>query len=266
MSTNISTRLNQIAQRMEEFEASASMANTGTGSRREGSRFETLVAEYWSLLADYISERGASRAHVPGPRKRTWARLSSGNRSILLPELAPHGPLESVQRTWLDLDFEVDDLLAAYPGRQEAVDRYAPQSGPYKHEKYPEMFSGMKTKFDDTIVLEDNGILREKILVEYKTAKSSTGRQIDGNAHERLSFQIMQYLELATRYTKCSFLVLTNGAFIRYRNKYHLNFHIQADRLANFSWFEMEHACHVPEYKRTTDRIVDWLFADTTSQ
>lgn len=95
--------------------------------------------------------------------------------------------------------------------------------------------------------------------MEYKTAKSSAGRQIDGNAHERLSFQIMQYLEVATRYTRCSFVVRTTGAFDRYRNKYHVNFHVQADRLSNFAWFEMAHASSATECARIVAGLAGWL-------
>lgn len=100
----------------------------------------------------------------------------------------------------------------------------------------------------------------KKILLEYKTAKSTAGGQIDGNAHERLSFQIMQYLEVATRYTKCSLAVIANGAFVRYRNKYHVNVHVQADRLRNFAWFAMAYACTEAEYWRFLTRLLSWLF------
>lgn len=121
----------------------------------------------------------------------------------------------------------------------------------------------LSTGFDDTIVMVETGVLREKLLLEYKTAKSSRGRQIDGNAHERLSFQVMQYLEVATRYTRCSLVVLANGAFVRYRNKYHVNFHVQADRLSNFAWFSMEHACTVAEYTSFLAGLLSWLFEGT---
>jgi hypothetical protein len=151
-------------------------------------------------------------------------------------------------------------MIAAFPTEGEAIQRYAPDSGPFAGPDYPNIYSGMTTRFDDTVVLEEGGILREKLLMEYKTAKSSAGRQIDGNAHERLSFQIMQYLEVATRYTKCSLTVLANGAFIRYRNKYHVNFHVQADRLANFAWFSMEHACTASEYSQFLSGLLSWLF------
>jgi hypothetical protein len=113
------------------------------------------------------------------------------------------------------------------------------------------------------VVLIDAGTLREKVLLEYKTAKSTQGRQIDGNAHERLSFQIMQYLEIATRYTRCSLVVLANGAFVRYRNKYHVNFHVQAARLRNFAWFSMEHASTQEEYAHFLEGLLDWLFDGT---
>lgn len=165
---------------------------------------------------------------------------------------------------WLELDFNVEDMVDAYPGSAEATARFAPQSGPYAGDRYTEMFAGMKTKFDDTIVLEERGGLIDKMLIEYKTAKSSLGRAIDGNAHERLSFQIMQYLEVATTYTSCSLTVLTNGAFSRYRNKYHVNFHIQADRLSALPWFSMDHLCTREEFSGLARRLASWLFENDT--
>lgn len=252
---------------MEMFEAGASIANTGTGARREGEDFEKLVYEFWSASANYCVERGAKPEWIAGPSSRLWLRLVVEDRAVFIPTLEPvSGSSGQPPRGWLDLDFLVDELIGAYPGQAEAINRYAPTAGPYANEKYPTQFSGMKTKFDDTIVLEEAGILKEKILLEYKTAKSSKGRQIDGNAHERLSFQIMQYLEVATRFTRCSLTVITNGAFARYRNKYHVNFHIQADRLASFRWFDMDHLCTADEYARIFNRLVSWLFNDARAE
>lgn len=42
-------------------------------------------------------------------------------------------------------------------------------------------------------------------------------------------------------------------------NKYHVNFHIQADRLSNFTWFRMEYLCEVPKYARFVHRLVRWI-------
>lgn len=160
---------------------------------------------------------------------------------------------------WFQTTFRVDEMLASFPGVPEVIARYAPSSGPFSGEQYPNMYSGMTTRFDDTMVLEDSGVMAAKVLLEYKTAKSSVGRQIDGNAHERLSFQMMQYLEVATRYPRCDFMVMANGAFSRYRNKYHPNFHVQADRLKAFSWFSMRHMCTADEFDALADRVFTWL-------
>jgi hypothetical protein len=56
---------------------------------------------------------------------------------------------------------------------------------------------------------------------------------------------------------------MANGAYARYRNKYHVNFHVQADRLTNFGWFSMEHACTVAEYTRFLSSLLSWLFDGT---
>lgn len=254
-----------IANRMELFEASESVANTGTGSRREGEGYERLVGELWESVRRHATDRGATCTFVAGVGNRRWARLAVGNRALYLPN-NPHAPLSdpgAQPSRWLEVVFPVTELVASFPSEAEAIQRYAPGTGPYSGPQYPGIYSGLTTKFDDTLVLEEAGVLREKILMEYKTAKSSAGRQIDGNAHERLSFQIMQYLEVATRYTKCSLMVMANGAFIRYRNKYHVNFHVQADRLTNFAWFSMEHACTATEYTRFLSGLLCWLFEGT---
>ena len=251
----------RIARDMESFEAAPSIANTGTGSRREGDQFERLAQTLWHALGDFCTSRGASCQTIEGPRSRVWGRFSFADRSLFLPTMRALGPArQEVPRGWLDLDFRVTDLIAAFPGEREAIARYAPGTGPYADKNYPSMFQGMKTKFDDTILLEDNGVLCEKVLLEYKTAKSSAGTHIDGNAHERLSFQIMQYIEIATRYPKCTLAVLANGALARYRNKYHVNFHVQADRLTCFRWFSMDHFCTQEDYARLVQRLVAWLF------
>lgn len=251
-----------ICRQMEAFEAAGSVANTGTGARREGEDFEKLLALGWSRFRATAEAGGAVAEIVPGVGARRYAKLRYAERAVFVPTTEPvsQDVVEAEPHRWLEVVFGVSDLVQAYPGEAEAVRRYAPETGSFGAGAYPSIYSGLTTKFDDTVVLVDNGVLREKILLEYKTAKSTKGRQIDGNAHERLSFQIMQYLEVATRYTKCSLVVLANGAFVRYRNKYHVNFHVQADRLRNFEWFSMDHACTATEYTRFFDGLLTWLF------
>lgn len=247
---------------MHQFEATASVANTGTGARREGEGFERLVAEMWEELRAHAVASGASCTIVAGAGRRRWARLTVDNRSMLLPTAPSAAVTEprAQQQRWLEVVYPVSELVASFPGLDQASARFAPTVGPYAGNQYPLMYCGLSTKFDDTVVLEEGGVLLEKILLEYKTAKSSEGRQLDGNAHERLSFQIMQYLEVATRYTRCSLVVIANGAFALYRNKYHVNFHVQSERLANFAWFTMQHCCISDEYERFVAGLISWLF------
>jgi hypothetical protein len=256
--------LEAIAARIEEFEASASRANTGTGSRREGDQFEALLGTFWAALGSCATAAGAEPSEVvecrwPGGRGH-WRSHTKGDRTLWLPVRAGHGRKADERiREWLRLVFPVSELVDAFPGRREVVERYSPVHGPYAGQDYPGMYSGLTTGFDDSILMVEGGVLREKMLLEYKTGKSSKGRSIDGNAHERLSFQVMQYLEAATRYTKCSLVVMANGAFTRYRNKYHVNFNIQADRLQNFAWFSMQYLCTRERYLRFADDLLGWV-------
>lgn len=257
------------AQTMEDFEAAPSRKRTGTGSRREGATFESLVATFWSHYASYaLTQRGATGIIVrPGKSgRRTWTRVTLRERELYLPTLAPRNlpRADGPQASWLRLRYPVAELIAAFPGEHEAVERYAPAHGPFAGKNYPTMYRGRTTEFDDCIVLVEGGVLRKKWLLEYKTAKSSAKRSIDGNAHERLSFQALQYLEVATRYTSCAFAVLSNGAFARYRNKYHVSFRQQAERLENFSWFRMEHCCIIEEYAAFLQELTAWLLGKTT--
>ncbi len=263
---------------MDAFEAGESQANTGTGARGEGNEFEELVSRFWVEVAVVAKQRGATfgerYAQVVGVgRNRRTAvhqRLSHSGRSVFLPRPAEEvsSGVSSEPRTkeWLSLAFSVSKMAEAFPGRESAITQYAPQQGKYAANNYWNMFDGLTTTFDDTVVFENDGVLIEKHLLEYKTGKSSKGGGIDGNAHERLSYQLLQYLEIATRFTSCRFEVITNGAFRNYRNKYHLGFNQQAERLRNFKWFSMTYRCESVAYEALATEILDWLFAAPTAR
>lgn len=253
--------IQRISKQLEDFEASKSISSIGTGTRREGAGFESLVAQFWDAVAQEAVFQGATSRIVHGAGSRRWNALSFLERVVYLPASTAEQPSETSEQPhpWLELVFRAEDLVASYPGESEAVRRFSPFSGPYADDKYPEMYIGLKTKFDDTILFVENDTLREKILLEYKTAKSSNGNHIDGNAHERLSFQIMQYMEIATMYPKCSLVIFANGAFSRYRNKYHVGFNIQAMRLSAFGWFSMRYECQADGFVRVAKDVLDWL-------
>jgi hypothetical protein len=249
----------QVAEQMFDFEAAGSVRKTGAGARQEGAKFEGLVRRWWSAVAIDLIDGGAAY-DVFDQGGRRWARLTAkAGRSIVLPaRTAPDVTVNDFEQRWLETSFRTESIVDAF-GQPELVAGYAPDRGPYAGTNYEKMYTGIETEFDDTAILENRGVLHEKILLEYKSAKSTKKKQIDGNAHERLSFQMMQYLEIATRYTKCSFVVVTNGAYVRYRNKYHVNFHMQSDRLRNFAWFNMAHVCTPSEMERLHQRLRDWL-------
>lgn len=49
-----------LSLKLQDFEASASVANTGTGSRREGEQFEHLIRTWWIELGRVLSRAGAT--------------------------------------------------------------------------------------------------------------------------------------------------------------------------------------------------------------
>lgn len=255
--------INDTLKKIESFEATSSRANIGTGARREGEEFQHLAKELWNYFRQLAERNGAQSEIVIAPDKRKYARLSVENRILFIPVPTniPVSANTSNKLEWLEVTFPVQSLIANFPGEGEVI-RYAPTEGEYSGSNYPEIYKGMNTEFDDTIVLVKNGTLYEKILIEYKTAKSSRKDRIDGNAHERLTFQIMQYLEVASLYTRCSLFVMTNSAFVQYKNKYHVNFHVQAERLGIFSQFDMTYACTIKEYKQFLNSLLSWLLED----
>lgn len=187
------TELRSLLEGMEAFEASESLPNTGTGTRREGEGFEGLAREMWRAFArEFASVPGCEQSAVR-LGSRQWACLKLGTRSVYLPV---GGDFASVvvpapRESWFEVEFSVGDIVRGFAPMDEVVARFSPATGPYARDEYPKMFEGLKTKFDDTLVLVDGGVIVEKYLLEYKSAKSSKQRQIDGNAHERLSFQAM---------------------------------------------------------------------------
>ena len=262
MAPKLSGEIINVLMLMESFEATESVPNTGTGARREGHKFEHLIQQLWRFVSDTALSAGAHRDLVKGQGKRYYHKLMVGSRSLLLPTNIKQDGRKAPMHRWLEVSFSVGDLITAFPSEEYVVRKFAPSAGPFSGRNYPKIYHNLKTKFDDTVLLVENDTLIEKILFEYKTAKSSGGDRIDGNVHERLSFQIMQYLEAATRYTKCSFVVITNGAYIKYKNKYHVNFHIQAERLKNFAWFNMLFLSYTKQYLFLINKLLSWLFDD----
>ena len=257
----------KIAARMEKFEAAASVAGTPAGSRRDGGDFEDLCLGFWDAVGDVCKAAGC---HVEGSTVkggRMWNGLRFEKRTLWLPTRnAESEVLVPRAAEWLKTVYRVPELVGQYPGTQQAVDDFSPARGPFAGASYPNIYAGLSTGFDGAIIFVEDDTLVRKLLLEYKTAKSSGNKQIDGNAHERLSFQVMQYLEVATRYPSARFRVLANGAFVKYKNKYHVSFKIQAQRLRCFAWFDMNFACTAEEFVALAQECISWLLKGSLAE
>lgn len=267
----VGVALSEAARKLEEFLASPSRRGTPTGARTEGKAFERLAREWWQSVAEELQKRGADIQHVR-VANRLYNSLHRGRRTVYVPAGRPDMKAYSDNSVvitqshpkwrWFDTTFKVSDIVATFPGVWEAIQRYAPDSGSFAGRNYPRMYEGATISFDDTVVFEDDGALTQKWLLEYKTAKPNSARQIEGNAHERLSFQMLSYLEIASRFPVCRFLVFANGAFSLYKNKYHVCFHIQADRLRVYSFFDMLFLSTKRQYLKIFTEVSRWLLGD----
>lgn len=199
-----------------------------------------------------------------------FLRSRDGERAIYLPG---RGRVYGLNERWWDevpaywgqSGFRVRDIVERHLGDQ--VLRFAPESSDdsqrFSGADYPRMFQERTTRFDFTIACVREGRLVEKLLFEYKSAKSSNHGALDGNAHERLSFQTLQYLEIANSWGKASLNVIASPAFSRYENKYHVSFNQHAIRLGEaFPCFVMRVAANGSEYRRFFEMIARWLYFD----
>jgi len=262
-SPDLSKTLLSLLQELEEFEASESVAETGTGARREGEDFEGLVAQMWTEFAELCKRQGYDVNAVRDGYGTVFNKVNNKRKVMLVPAgNIPAAADSPYEKSWTRLNFKVEELVENFPGTAEAQERYAPKTGRFAGKNYRDIYTGSSTKFDGTLVLVNRGVMERKVLLEYKTAKSSRGSRIDGNAHERLTFQVMQYLEIATLYPRCSMTVLSNGALVRYKNKYHTNFHVQADRLKCFAWFSMNHMSTQHEFGNYLRELLNWIEND----
>jgi len=226
------------------YSGGPSLAGVPAGGRAEGGEFEAAVKDTWTTFASEI-RRTVGTVMIVHPQRqgqKTAVKLQSRNGpwaiywdySAELAALAEREVTEDVPPAWLQRRFLVADLLEAQlgPGPYPFAPPTEHDSERFHGLNYPAMFAGRTTNFDFSGALVAEGTLREKLLFEYKYAKSSNNDSIDGNAHERLSFQVLQYVEVAFRYPSCSLNVIAAQAFSEHRNKYHPAFNQQAIRLS----------------------------------
>lgn len=230
--------LSALGDVISDYAGGPAIPATAAGTRQEGREFEAAVRAGWIIFAGEMTK--IATIHVVEPQRegqRRGIKMASrrDDRAIFfdyssdMAEFAEGDVHEDVPPDWLAKTFLVSDLVG--PGPYSFAPPTPADSPKYWGDNYPAMFAGMTTSFDFSGALVASGALKEKLLYEVKYAKSTDGNRLDGNAHERLGYQVLQYLELAQRFGSCSLNVIAGGAFSLYRNKYHPGFNAMANRL-----------------------------------
>jgi hypothetical protein len=289
MEEELRERLKEIAKRIASFEDEESQQNRPAGSASGGSRFEKEVSQGVADLIALLCKKNFARLmqvqrEFPGPFPR---RLGPAGDNVV----AVENP--STKRCIVfDLSHLILDLGCSYQGTKAMPDIWLKKAFPVeewydlhiedvekmgvipkKHEEagdperirfaetaYKQIYRGLKTNFDGVILFVEGDELFSKNLVEIKSAKSSNRERIDGNAHERFSYQNLDYVEISAIYPRIELLLLTNDAYVRYRNKYHTGFAVHALRLSRaFSWYKFSMVSSAGQYFRLFEGWIDWL-------
>lgn len=251
--------LTAIGDVIASYSGGPTLSGVPAGGRSEGEEFENAVAQAFTIFSQNIRDVALVQGVVPARRGQPRAikfQARNGPWAMYLGRLPATLDVDSTTEEEIPPDWVLDryyvaDLLESHlgPGPYPFAPRTEMDSAHYYGANYPNMFAGRTTNFDFAGALVVDGVLREKMLFEYKYAKSSNADSIDGNAHERLGFQVLQYLEIALRYPSCSLNVIAAQAFSEYRNKYHPAFNQQAARLGStFQQVQWRYAANRTEY------------------
>ena len=292
MEEEMRERLQEIAKRIASFEDEESQQNRPAGSASGGSRFEKEVSQGVADLIALLCKKNFARLmqvqrEFPGssPRRLRPAGVNvvavenpSTKRCIVfdLSHLTPDLESCSYQGTktipdiwlkkafpveeWYDLHIEDVEKMGVIPKKHEEAPFGDPERIRFTEIAYKQIYRGLKINFDGVILFVEGDELFSKNLVEIKSAKSSNGERIDGNAHERFSYKNLDYVEISAKCPKTELLLLTNDTFVRYRNKYHTGFAVHALRLRQaFPWYKFSMVSSAGQYFRLFEGWIDWL-------
>jgi hypothetical protein len=292
MEKELRERLKEIAKRIASFEDEESQQNRPAGSASGGSRFEKEVSQGVADLIALLCKKNFARLmqvqrEFPGPFPRRLGPAGdnvvavenpSTKRCIVfdLSHLTPDLESCSYQGTktipdiwlkkafpveeWYDLHIEDVEKMGVIPKKHEEAPFGDPERIRFTETVYKQIYRGLKTNFDGVILFVEGDELFSRNLVEIKSAKSSNRERIDGNAHERFSYQNLDYVEISAIYPRTELLLLTNDAYVRYRNKYHTGFAVHALRLSQaFSWYKFSMVSSAGQYFRLFEGWIDWL-------
>ncbi len=266
--------LQKIADQIASFEDTPSEAGRPTGSAAGGSSFESLIANGINQVAHLFLSLPGITAHsvlvsdLSSSKLKTndgLIALAKEQRKIVfrLPGLdlgeTNTSPV-TINEQWLKRTYKVEEWYNLKISELADKGWIPTDEVGFSGISYPNIHKGLSIEFDGTVLFIEDDVLRLKVLLECKSAKSSNKVQIDGNAHERFAYQNLEYLELAALYPRTQLLLLTNDAFVRYRNKYHTGFGVHGIRLANaFAWYDFDMVSTSSQYIRLFERWLAWL-------
>lgn len=239
---HLSTALLPHAEAIATFEAPESQAGVPAGARRDYIRFQALISTFLSELAERLAAEYGGGIFAAGGKK-FWRKIGHRSRFCYVPCGAPDFGV-GIARTpkWLSRQLSWPNI--ATPGIHN---------------------QGKKAIFSfwNVVGFGDASRPGHCTFIESVTGKSSDGEKLDGNAHERLSYKILQYIEMmqsAEGGNACELFVFGNGAFSQYRNRFYPSTQRHLKRMAAvFEGFRAELAVGVDEYMALTNRILDWL-------
>lgn len=267
---------NLIAEKIAGFEDEVSQEGRPTGQATGGRSFEGILATGISTFITQIAEQlGVYPYLIRGQSEdgkilkgelyvglRNKSRLIIWNFPNLTVSKLNTASSEAVRHSWLARVYKVslwcDSKMGSFVERG-----WIPtlsDGTPYHGAQYSNIYKGLEVKFDGAIAFVESNELKLKIFIEAKSAKSSNGNRIDGNAHERFSYQNLEYLELAVLYPSTQLLLLTNDAFVKYKNKYHTGFGVHAVRLSNaFGFYNFDMVSTKSQYVRLFNSWKSWI-------
>jgi hypothetical protein len=257
------------------YSGGPSLPGVPAGARPEGGLFEEAVLAAWGLFAEGVepiaeiyeiepSRPGQPQAIGIESKRGPW-RLYLRHHEKLVP-YARGQKTSDIHPAWLQKRFLVSELLEEHlgPGPYSFAPKDNNDSSRYFGDNYPALFARKTTDFDFSGALVENDILKEKLLFEYKYCKSTNGVGVDGNAHERLAFQVLQYVEIALRFPVCSMNVIAAQAFSEFKNKYHPAFNQQSIRLSEtFSKLHFRFAACRSDYMALFQCLANFLSEGT---
>ncbi|WP_297859261.1 hypothetical protein [Meiothermus sp.] len=263
-----------VAHQIASFEDDPSKAGRPTGSAKGGFSFEGLVAKGLNQVIGALRGLHGATPHsvlvgTLSPRKLKTNdgifAISKDQRQIVfrMRNIISGETLTTpivVKEQWLKRTYKVEEW---YDGKIAELSSkgWIPEDGEvFSGHNYSKIHKGLTIEFDGTVLFIEKGALCWKVLLECKSAKSSKKGRIDGNAHERFAYQNLEYLELAALYPRTQLILLTNDAFVRYKNKYHTGFGVHGIRLSNaFAWYDFDMVSTASQYVRLFKRWHAWL-------